>query len=251
MGNHPQKEYRGAPQPASFIPKGSRHSGAPLQGFLFYKKWNPMAVPWAASGLPRWGADANPGSPTDATPPRTRIEQQRLTGDCSTPAACYPPRTRIEQPPLPTPLARGNVITNSPFRRTPRGDFITSRPFRRPVWGTLLPAHGNAMGQTFLKRLRPARAPQTFRALAKGGIIMGRPLEGFRLYNGSIPWRCHGQRVVCTSGANTFRLSFRGRISPPVRCAQAAARLAIGSQEMDSRPSFYVRAPKDLRTPGH
>jgi hypothetical protein len=133
MGNHPQKEHPGAPQPASFIPKGSRHSGAPLQGFLFYKKWNPMALPWAASGLPRWGADANPGSPTDATPPRTRIGQPSLP---------TPPRSgkrhhhRSDAPlaEISSPVARSDAPlaeTSSPVARSDAPLTETSSPVAR------------------------------------------------------------------------------------------------------------------------
>jgi hypothetical protein len=112
-----------APESDRSIPKGSRHSGAPLQGFLVYNNTSPMALPWAANGLPRWGVDADSGSHADATPSRILNRQPplpmpRARGNVCTacPLQRPPSRTLRGQPTLLTPRARGSVITNCRFR---------------------------------------------------------------------------------------------------------------------------------------
>ena len=73
---------RGIPKKPKGTPTCQLHSEGGTSfwgalGLLVLQKWCPMAVPWGASGLPRWGADANPDSHASVSPSRTGNDQHR------------------------------------------------------------------------------------------------------------------------------------------------------------------------------
>jgi len=70
--------------------------------------------------------------------------------------------------------------------------------------GNSLPAHGNAMGHGFPKKIRPQEQPSLagpFQMVASSWCA----LTGLFISSRSNPWRCHGLREVCPCGAKMQR----------------------------------------------
>jgi hypothetical protein len=77
-----------------------------------------------------------------------------------------------------------------------------------PRRGSLLAAHGNAMGQPSPNRNRPERAPEPARSIPKRASSWG-ALSVLSVCNGPYPRRCRGLRVACPSRGVRFCASPR------------------------------------------
>ena len=179
MGNHPKKNTLGHPN----LPVSSRRGhvilGRPCRAFCFIKN----GIPWRCHGL-RVACPVGAQTRTPVAPPmllpRAHASGNRpcrhplARGNVITTVPTPPSRRFHHQSPVPTPPSR-RLHHQSPVPTPPSRRFHHQSPAPTPRMGHSSSSPWQRHGTNIPKKISPS-APQTFRARAKGGIIMGRAL---------------------------------------------------------------------------